>query len=172
MAADPRVSRRNVMFVVFVTGVRSSGKSTLARYLALNGHDAVSLDDDTTWAGGASRRWAPDHLDALIGTARERGVQTLWLVGHADNAPDLSGRFDVCALLDIDQTTVVHRVGQRRGGNHSAAALREALEGHTPFLARWRRRGAVTVDATAPVQAVARQLLTEVAAAVLTREPR
>ncbi|WP_212986195.1 hypothetical protein [Actinoplanes auranticolor] len=163
-----------MMFVVFVTGVRSSGKSTLARYLALHGHDAVSLDDDTTWAAGNSRRWDPDRLDALISTARERGVQTLWLVGHADNAVDLSARFDVCALLDIDQTTVVHRVGQRRGGNHfgdSGAALQKALESHTSFLARWRRRGAVTVDATAPVPAVARQLLTEVAATVLTREP-
>ncbi len=162
------------MFVVFVTGVRSSGKSTLARYLALNGHDAVSLDDDTTWTAGTSRHWDPDRLDALISTARERGVHTLWLVGHADNAPDLSGRFDVCALLDIEQTTVVHRVGQRRGGNHfgdSGADLQKALENHTSFLAQWRRRGAVTVDATAPVPAVARQLLTEVAATVLTREP-
>ncbi|MEU8230629.1 hypothetical protein AB0C12_13625 [Actinoplanes sp. NPDC048967] len=163
-----------MMFVVFVTGVRSSGKSTLARYLALNGHDAVSLDDDTAWTAGTSGHWDPDRLDALIGTARDRGVQTLWLVGHAENAPDLSARFDVCALLDIDQTTVVQRMGQRRGDNHfgdSGAALQKALESHTSFLARWRRRGAVTVDATAAVQAVAQQLLTAVAAAVLTREP-
>lgn len=171
------------MLVLLVTGVSGAGKSAVARRLGEWGHRAVSLDGDSrlcSWTDRDGRRvtrpaepdaawlaahrwtWDPARLDEIIAEAREGGAQTLWLCGQAANALDLADRFDACFLLDIDQQTMRHRLGAAQRGNDFGRVgdtLRTALSTHTAFLATWRRHGAVTIDATQPLDRVGEHLL-------------
>jgi hypothetical protein len=50
-------------------------------------------------------------------------------------------------------------------------SLRVAGGGHTAFLVAWRRHGAVTVDATASIETVGREVLMAAASAMLSSDP-
>jgi hypothetical protein len=177
-----------------VTGVSGAGKSTVARRLSAWGHRAVSLDGDShlcSWAAPdgrrvvrpaepdaawlASHRWVWDatRLDEIISAAWGDGVETLWLCGQAANAGELVDRFDACFLLEIDQTTMRHRMtmGAGRGNDFGrvGASLDMALAGYRQFVVTWRRLGAVPVDAMQDVDQVCEDLLVAAAFAALNR---
>jgi hypothetical protein len=89
-------------------------------------------------------------------------VASLWLCGWASNAVGLADMFDVVFLLEIDQQTMRTRLGDPgRGNNYGRAedTLTVALGSHTACVAAWRRYGAVSIDATREVDAVAEDLL-------------
>lgn len=179
------------MLTFLVTGVSGAGKSTMARRLSRWGHRAVSLDadarlcswtdrdgrrvarpaePDATWLASHQWTWDPDRLDEIITEADLEGVDVLWLCGHAANVLQVVDRFDVCFLLDIDQRTMVQRMRHPERGNDFGRVgdtLRAAVSGHTAFLAAWRRRGAVTIDATADVDTVGEELLMAAALAAM-----
>lgn len=184
------------MVIVLVTGVSGSGKSTLARQLRAMGRDAISADADTElagwhhiptgvrvpnpesadtdWLAAHQWRWNPDRLDAIIADARARGVDVLFMCGNASNGVAVADRFDVCLLLEIDRATMAQRLRNPSRGNpygKDAASLEHALAAYDEFVAAWRRYGAVTVDATPPVAAVAEDVLMTAASALL-RPPR
>lgn len=183
----------NCVLVFLVTGVSGAGKSTMARRLSVWGHRAVSLDGDNelcSWAEPDGRRvirpaepdtawlaahrwlWAPARLDEIIAEAHHDRVETLWLCGQAANAGDLVDRFDAYFLLEIDQTTMRQRMaGAGRGNDFGRVgeSLTVALSQYHEFVAEWRRRGAVTVDATQDVDPVCEDLLVAAAFAALHR---
>lgn len=69
---------------------------------------------------------------------------------------------------------MITRLQHRAGGNDYGRAgdtLRAALAGHTGFLAAWRRHGAVTVDATEPLETVGQEVLLAAATASLDHDP-
>jgi thymidylate kinase len=87
---------------------------------------------------------------------------------------DVVDRFDSCILLDIDQRTMAARLLNRTGGNdfgHTGDTLQATLERHTAVLAQWRRHGAVTVDATQPIDDVGQDVLLAAAQALLNQPP-
>ncbi|GGJ90373.1 hypothetical protein GCM10010123_20260 [Pilimelia anulata] len=166
-----------------MTGVSGSGKSTLATHLQRAGHDAVSLDGDPalcTWADHTGQpvtrpplpdaRWLAEHrwiwnadrLRQLVNATAPDGVRVRWLCGRADNALDLADLFDLIVVLHIDEPTMRKRLLARAGGNdygRSEDTLGHALAQHAAFTSAWRRRGAAVMDATAPLEVVAAQLL-------------
>ena len=174
-----------------MTGVSGAGASTIARQLHAWGHHALSADADTVlcgWYDAPQRRvtrpahpaaawlaahqwlWDPDRLDEIIAEAERVGAASLWLCGQAGNALDLAGRFDAVFLLEIDQRTMAARMRRAECGNDFGRvgdSLDAALDGHLPFVAGWRRFGALSVDATREVAAVAEDLLMTAAVAVL-----
>jgi hypothetical protein len=174
-----------------VTGVCGAGKSTLARQLRDWGNEALSADADTAlcgWADAWGRRvarpacpdaawlsahrwvWDPDRLDEIITEARRADAVSLWLCGWAANAVDLADRFDAVFLLEIDQPTMVARLGQPGRGNDFGRvgdSLHAALAEYLPLVAAWRRRGAICIDATRDLVTVAEDLLMGAAMAVL-----
>jgi thymidylate kinase len=184
------------VWVFFVTGVSGAGKSTLARLMAEWGHRAVSTDadrqlcawtnldgrrvdrpaePDTAWLSAHEWRWDPARLDQIITAAARQGDDALWLFGHAANARDVADRFDATFLLEIDQQTMIARMGNPARGNDFGPvgdSLSAALASHTPFVAGWRRHGATIIDATGHLDTVAQELLLAAAAATLDLNPR
>jgi hypothetical protein len=182
--------------VVLVTGVSGSGKSAIARRLTAMGRDAISMDadeqltgwhdtatglrtprpdvPDAAWLAGHEWRWNPDRLDAIIADARTRN-DALFLCGLAANGLDLADRFDACLLLEIDRTTMTQRLRDPSRGNvygRTAASHDHALAAYDTFVASWRRYGAVTIDATEPLDTVAGEVLMSAASALYLRPPR
>jgi adenylate kinase family enzyme len=184
------------VLVFFVTGVSGAGKSTLARRMAEWGHRAVSTDadvqlcawtdldgrrvdrpaePDAAWLSAHDWRWDPARLDSIITEAAREGADVLWLFGRAANALDVADRFDATFLLEIDQRTMIARMGNPARGNDFGRvgdSLSAAPASHTPFVAGWRRHGATIIDATGHLDAVAQELLLAAAAAALDLNPR
>jgi len=174
-----------------VTGVSGAGKSTIARQLHAWGHHALSADadpvpcgwydtqrrrvtrpahPDAAWLAAHQWWWDPGRLDEIIAEADQVGAASLWLCGQAGNALELAGRFDAVFLLEIDQRTMAARMQRAERGNDFGRvgdSLDAALAGYLPFVAGWRRFGALSVDATREVAAVAEDLLMTAAMAVL-----
>jgi len=182
------------MFVVFVTGVSGSGKSTLARHLAGWGHRTVSMDGDSrlcswtdhigpsatrpkepdaAWLSAHEWRWNQHRLDEILAEAAAAGSEPLWLFGQAANAAEFADRFDVTILLEIDQLTMATRMRNASRGNDFGKvgdSLAAARDSYLAFVATWRRRGAIVVDATPKIDAVAEDVLMAVATAMLHRQ--
>ncbi len=168
---------------VQVTGPSGCGKSTVARRLAVLGHQTVSADgapglcrwiDDhgvpverphqpsVDWLAAHRWAWDPARLDALIDEARVRGATTLYVCGRADNDDQLSDRFDLIVLLDIDEATMIRRVTQAARGNdfgRCGDSLQALICGFASTRARYLGRGAVIVDATVDLDTVAASVL-------------
>jgi energy-coupling factor transporter ATP-binding protein EcfA2 len=171
------------LITVQVTGPSGCGKSTLARRLAVLGHRTVSADgapglcrwvDDhgvpverpghpsVDWLAAHRWAWDPGRLDMLIDEARVSGATTFYVCGRADNDDQLSDRFELVVLLDIDEATMIRRVAQAARGNdfgRCGDSLQALISGFTATRARYLGRGAVIVDATADLDTVAASLL-------------
>lgn len=129
---------------------------------------------DAAWLSSHEWRWDPTRLDQIIAAAACGDGSPLWLFGQAANAVEFVDRFDLTILLEIDQQTMIARMTNPVRGNDFGRvgdSLAVALDGYRPFVAMWRRRGAVIVDATADVDTVAEELLMVAASAVLRRYP-
>lgn len=117
-----------------MTGFSGAGKSAVSRRLTSLGYHAASTDsveglcrwiDDAGqpverpdqpslgWLATHHWVWDPARLDQLITSAREHGVQTLFLCGDAANALELAARFEVMVLLRIDLVTMLARLETR-----------------------------------------------------------
>lgn len=184
------------VFVVLVTGVPGSGTTEMAQQLRQWGHDAVHAGADAqlcgwfdrdgervqrpvtrgpVWSGSHHCRWDADQLDEMIDAAGRSGVQTWWLCGRAANALDVADRFDVCLLLEVDAETIASRLddaSRRHAFGEASDILAAAKAGHLPFLAQWRRHGAITVDASQHIEDSAGDALLAVAQATLYRTSR
>lgn len=179
------------VLVFLVTGVSGAGKSTVARRLCQWGHRAVSMDGDSrlcawtsrdgrpvtrpaepdaVWLAAHQWMWDPRRLDQIIAEAGSEGVEVLWLCGHATNALQLADRFDISFLLDVDQQTMIQRMGNQRRNDFGRVGdtLRAAVASHTEFVAAWRRHGAITIDATQDLDTVVDELLMAAAMAALS----
>ena len=170
------------MRVVQVAGSSGAGKSALSRLLRDLGHHVVSTDgtaglcrwvdaagspvarpDSPSVAWLAAHRWVWDlsrFRDSLASWSAAVGDGTLFVCGSAAN-DDLVD-FDAIVLLDIDEPTMVARVLDPARGNDFGRCgdSLAALVAELPVVRdRYLRRGAVVVDATAPLSTVAESVL-------------
>jgi energy-coupling factor transporter ATP-binding protein EcfA2 len=179
--------------VYLVTGQSGSGKSTLARALQSSGHYAVSTDGDDylcTWSDASGNPvtrpdqpsldwlancrwvWRCDRLDQIIAAAREHDPPSLWLCGWAANQVDFIDVFDAVFLLDIDEQTMLRRVGNAYPGNDFGRvgdSQRGLIASRTTVQEVWRQRGAIPINATQPLDEVLADLLLAAAAGRLRR---
>lgn len=156
------------MRTIWVTGFSGAGKSAVSRRLISLGHEAVSTDSverpdqpGLSWLATHHWVWDPARLDQLITSAREHGVDTLFLCGHAANALELAARFDTMVLLHIDLATVLARLDDPARGNDFGRAghSREYLiSGFERWQANLQRHADMVVDATADLDTVTRQV--------------
>jgi hypothetical protein len=127
---------------------------------------------DAAWLTGHAWWWDPTRLDEIIIEADRAGAPTLWLCGQATNAIELADRFDAVLLLEIDQATMAGRMRHPERGNDFGRvgdSLDTALAGFGPFVAAWRRVGALSIDATRDMVTVAEDVLLTAAMATLRR---
>jgi thymidylate kinase len=171
------------MRVVHITGISGAGKSACSRRLAALGYSAISTDgteglcrwvrrtdgavvtdrpDEPSgeWLTAHDWAWDPVRFTQIVEHARSAGVDTLYLCGNAANDGDFA--YDRIVLLDIDEATMLRRLDDPARGNdfgrvgESRALLRSWLSvAREKYLAR----GAVVVDATAPLDDVVAEIL-------------
>lgn len=163
------------MRVVLVTGLPGTGKSTVCRALAADGHTAVDAD----WAGFSrwvDRRTGEPTVDppypVPAGWLRSHSWQfdpvrvralaanpepgTVFVCGHAENEDEVRCHFDRVVCLTVDDTTTVERLASRSTnafGKHPDE-LAAVVRLNAGVAARYRRLGASIVDATRPVPEV------------------
>lgn len=177
------VGEAATVLTVLVTGTSGAGKSALARRLAALGYDAVStdsaeglcrwvddagqpvarpVDPDLMWLNTHHWVWDPPTLDRIIGVARDRGVEVLFLCGDASNALDVRDRIDVIMLLRIDLATMLARLADPARGN-DFGRIGQTRQYLVRSFDRWQhnllRHADVVVDATADLDTVAREVV-------------
>src|SRR5262245_21238402 len=180
-------SRRRSCFdarvrVVQVAGTSGAGKSSVFRHLRTGGHHAISTDSteglcrwvdragatvarpdspSADWLAAHMWVWDLSRLESLIASlASDVGRGTLFVCGSSAN--DELARFEAIVLLDIDEATMVSRVRDPAGAN-DFGRFGDSLAVLVAELARVRSRyldrGAIAVDATAPLSTVASAVL-------------
>jgi hypothetical protein len=157
------------MSAVLIAGCSAAGKSTVAPVLARRGLVSIDSDDDpllARWVDAAGNvvleepeapdlawlsrhgwAWDPARLDELI---RAAAPATLYVCGGADNQLELADRFTHVFLLEIDEPTMLSRLGARRDYHDwgHIGDTGEYLRRKLPELqARLRASGAIPVDA-------------------------
>jgi hypothetical protein len=180
---------------ILVTGASAVGKSSLAHWLRERGHQAVSLDGgpglcdwvdehdrsvpwptdpDLAWLAQHRWIWRPDVLDGVIADAIGRArPHTLFLCGRADNARDLTDRFDAVIGLLVDPQTVTSRLDRSGRGNpygrmgDSCQLILDTLDGYQQELGAWADS---LIDGRKPLGEVGEDVLAA-ASLVLLRAP-
>jgi thymidylate kinase len=171
------------MRVVHISGISGAGKSACSRRLAALGHAAISTDGaeglcrwvrrtdgapiadrpdepSADWLTAHDWAWNPARFARIVGDARRDGVDTLYLCGTAANDGDFA--YDRIVLLDIDEATMLRRLDDPARGNDFGRVgdSRALLLGWLSVArAKYLSRGAVVVDATAPLDDVVAQIL-------------
>ena len=162
--------------VVHVTGTSGAGKSEMSRRLRALGYRTISTDGTDGLCGwvdvAGTPVWRPAHpsgewlrvhrwvwdLDRLDEVLSAYPDGALFVCGNAANDDDAADRFDVVVLLDIDEATMIARVLDPARGNdfgRRGEELAWLVEERQVTRERYLRRGAVAVDATAPLDDVA-----------------
>jgi hypothetical protein len=166
-----------------ITGISGAGKSACSRRLAALGHDAVSTDSadglcrwvrradgevvadrpehpSLEWLEAHDWAWDPARFARLLDDRRAAGVETLYLCGNAANDGDFT--YDLIALLDIDEATMLRRLDDPTRGNDygRAGETRQLLRSWLSVArAKYLARGAVVVDATVPLDDVVAEIV-------------
>ncbi|WP_214400977.1 AAA family ATPase [Pseudonocardia lacus] len=170
------------MPLIYVTGMSGSGKSSVRRELLRRGHLAHDTDEDdlSSWrrattgepvarpdaATDRTREWYAEHewslprrkVEGLVAGAGERSV---FLCGSPTNGDELADLYDVVVCLTLDADTLRHRLAGRTGEEFGSAPdeLRLVLGWHASFEERYRRWGALMVDATRPLAEVVDEIV-------------
>lgn len=170
--------------LVFITGVSTSGKSTIARRLSERGYRAYDLEhhgisawfDKRTGARDAefgqvperTKEWMDAHewrvsIDRVKDIAKEAGDRPVFLCGGGANEKDIIALCDTVIFLRTDEKTIRQRVVVPRDHTygtrpHELAAI---IDSNAQKEQEYERLGAIMIDA--------RQALDNVVEDVLSR---
>jgi adenylate kinase family enzyme len=175
-----------------VTGVATSGKTTIARELQKRGYSAFdtepikglhvwiekatgkSLPPDleitsaADWVDRYDPSWDEKRLRQLLDTPRS---EPTFFCGSAANQEGLYGLFDKVFLLAIDDQTLIRRLQNADRENEFGrrpGELEVILGWYKAFQDRTKASGAIIIDATQPLDKVINEILTK---AGITYEP-
>ena len=169
------------MGLMFVTGNSGAGKSTVREGLSRRGVLAYDTDEDeiaqwTNKATGqitpllADMHRTPEFLDQNVWKADPRRVrelaeqaqeQAVFLCGSIGNEDDAWPFFEKVFLLSIDEATMRHRLATRTAHDFGTRPheLELLLAWNSAIEEHYRRRGAITIDATKPPESVIVEIL-------------
>ena len=146
--------------VVLVTGMSSTGKSTVLAELAHRGHHTLDLDEpgwseEITDADGLVEQvWREDRVAGLLEDHRH---DWLFLAGCASNQGRFYDAFDAVVLLSAPRDVMLDRLATRTSNPFGRTAADRAriladLEGVEPLL---RASCTAEIVTTVPVREVA-----------------
>lgn len=156
--------------LVFITGISTSGKSTMAKELSERGYEAYDLEHNgiSAWFNketGArdaefgqiperTKEWMDAHewrisMDRVHDIAKKAVNRTIFLCGGGANEKDIIALCDKVIWLKTDEATIRQRVGIPRDHTYGTKPheLTAAIEGNERKEREYKQMNAVMVDA-------------------------
>lgn len=174
--------------IYLITGPSGAGKSTIANHLTSLGHSAIDADSvqgigyyvnkngkpvpypagaDAVWWINNNYVWELDRLRKLIdSTNPSDGL--VFLAGNAANINKAWDMFEAVYYLDLPENVMIKRLAGKDRENSFGQRVEEQAQlvrWVADFQAEMTDLGAITIDATKPVAAVASDILSKLKAA-------
>ena len=141
-----------------ISGLPSTGKSTVATELLQRGYYAIDADTAITRNTSNGWIWDKDRLQQAFLNSDDRDV---FICGSATNHAEYIHLFDRVFILHIDNTTMHHRLTTRTN-NHFGKdpnLLAKQLRHSVGVKEYSMNRGRVVIDATQPITTVVDMIL-------------
>lgn len=172
------------MSLIFITGISTSGKSTIATELQNRGYEAYDTEHNgmSAWFNKEtgertaefgemperSKEWLDKH-EWLISTERvaelakkaQQGDKSIFLCGGSANEPEVRAMCSIVVWLKTDEQTIRKRVNNPRDHDYGTRPheLIRAIKANEEKEAEYREYGASMVDATEPIETVVGEIL-------------
>lgn len=173
------------MSLVLITGISTSGKSSIAKELTKRGYDAYDTEHNgiSAWfnketgekaaefgqVSDKSKDWFDRHewrmsMDWVMQKAEESSSEHIFLCGGGANEPEVRELCDKVIWLKTDEATIRSRVNNPRDHTYGMQPheLERILEGNKQKEAEYKEYGAIMVDVRQPFDKVVDQILAEV----------
>lgn len=172
------------MSLIFITGISTSGKSTIAKELVKRGHEAYDTEHSgmSAWYNKETgeraaefgempertKEWLDKH-EWLISTERvaelskkaQAGNKPIFLCGGSANEPEIRTMCSAVIWLKTNEETIRQRVNNPRDHDYGTRPheLARAIQSNKEKEAEYQNDDAVMVDATQPVKSVVDEIL-------------
>ncbi|MCW1907905.1 MAG: hypothetical protein KIH63_001015 [Candidatus Saccharibacteria bacterium] len=169
------------MGLIYITGVAGSGKSAICKTLLELGHEAHEGDDTLSafynnvsgkkvnrplLAADRTPKWRSEHTwkmsrDGLLELKERAQSKPIFVCGVASNEDEYIDVFDRVFALVIDENTLIERIKNRgsEGFGQSPHELKTLMEWQRSSKDYYKKIGAHTIDATRPIEQVAKALI-------------
>ncbi len=170
------------MSLIFITGISTSGKSTIVKELVKRGYEAYDTEHNgiSAWYNTTTgkrvaefgempertEQWLNHHewlisTDWVANMATEAKTKTIFLCGGSANEPAIGATCDVIIWLKTDEATIRKRVLHPRDHDYGTKPheLARAIKSNKQKEAEYSAYGAIIVDATQPIANVVNEIL-------------
>lgn len=178
-------ARFNLMSLILITGISTSGKSSIAKELAMRGFEAYDTEHNgiSAWfnketgekaaefgqVADKTKEWMDQHewrmsMDWVKQKAAESAGKQIFLCGGGANEPEVRKLCDKVVWLMTDEATIRLRVNNLRDHTYGTRPheLERILEGNKRKEAEYQEYGAIMVDVRQPFAKVVDEILAEV----------
>lgn len=165
------------MPLILITGISTSGKSTIAKELSRRGYEAYDTEHGgiSAWYNKATgeraaefgavpertRAWADQHhwlisLEWAKDIAKKAEDRPIFLCGGASNEAEVRALCSQTIWLTTNEATIRSRVSSPRDHTYGTQPheLAKILEGNERKEAEYRAYGAIMIDAAQPIDKV------------------
>lgn len=173
------------MSLVLITGISTSGKSSIAKELTKRGYDAYDTEHNgiSAWfnketgervaefgqVAGRTKEWMDQHewrmsMDWASQRAKEADEKMVFLCGGGANEPQVRELCDKVIWLKTDEATIRSRVNNPRDHTYGTQSheLERILRGNRQKEAEYQDYGAIIIDARLPVEEVIAEILSRI----------
>lgn len=170
--------------MIFITGISTSGKSTMVKELLKRGYEAHDLEHNgiSAWfhkekgtrdaefgqVPDRSKEWAGVHewrvsIDWVNDTAKKAADKPIFLCGGGANEKDIIAHCDKVIWLKTDEQTIRSRVNIPRDHTYGTVPheLAEAIEGNMRKEKEYKQIGAIMIDVRRPLNEVVEDVLAQ-----------
>ncbi len=172
------------MSLIYITGIETAGKTTSCNELKKRGYEAYDIDKgiahyynkvtgkQSEWLGSAEARTKEWHEknDYIMDRAhvesfsKEAKDKLIFLCGTTQNDIKVLDLFDRVVYLYLDEDTLKRRMANRQPNEFAFAEheKKAILSWHKSSEESYRKRGAIMIDATQPIEKVSDDILDKV----------
>jgi thymidylate kinase len=172
------------MSLIYITGPSGAGKSTIRTELMKRGYEAHDTDENdisawydnqtnelverppetersADWYQNHEYRMSDKRVEAFVAQARDKPI---FLCGMPANDINFAEYYDKIIYLAISKETMQQRVLSRTTNDfgQSTDELELMLHSYDRIVERYKKLGAVTIDASQPIDVVTGEVLANV----------